>query len=220
MFGKQTVCLLLSVYSPCDNYTSSASTQFTECIDYIESTVWISMLLFVVEILTLLLIDRMAKQNVLIASLLEIIYVFLGTIQFPENIYFTYTNLSLNQFSCIDHIITTRNVFDSIVENVLICDTLNMSNHNIVYMSIAINNFTNIINVDTCDIHVFNCAWKKATTEHKRQYELQLDNNLKQLIDFKNNNLYCTDVLCDFAEHILQNILMTYVTQLLLLVRQ
>ena len=34
--------------------------------------------------------------------------------------------------------------FDSILENVLICDTLNMSNHNIVYMSIAINNFTNI----------------------------------------------------------------------------
>ena len=76
-----------------------------------------------------------------------------------------------------------------------------MSNHNIVYMTIAINNFTNIVNVETCDIHVFNCAWKKATTEHKRQYELQLDNNLKQLIDFKNNNLYCTDVLCDSAEH-------------------
>ena len=75
---------------------------------------------------------------------------------------FTYTNLSLNQFSCIDHIITTRNVFDSILENVLICDTLNMSNHNIVYMSIAINNFTNIVNVETCDIHVFNCAWKKS----------------------------------------------------------
>ena len=35
-----------------------------------------------------------------------------------------------------------------------------MSNHNIVYMSIAINNFTNIVNVETCDIHVFNCAWK------------------------------------------------------------
>ena len=56
-------------------------------------------------------------------------------------------------------------------------------------MSIAINNFTNIVNVETCDIHVFNCAWKKATAEHKRQYELQLDNNLKQLIDFKNNNI-------------------------------
>ena len=47
-------------------------------------TVWISLLLFVVEILTLLLRDRMAKQNVLIASLREIIYVFLGTIQFPK----------------------------------------------------------------------------------------------------------------------------------------
>ena len=30
MFGKQFVCLLLSVYLPCDNYTSSASAEFTE----------------------------------------------------------------------------------------------------------------------------------------------------------------------------------------------
>ena len=44
------------------------------------------------------------------------------------------TNLSLNQFSCIYHIITTRNVFDSIVDNFFICDTWNMSNHNIVYV--------------------------------------------------------------------------------------
>ena len=37
IFGKQIVCLLLSVYLSCDNYTSSASSEFTECIDYIES---------------------------------------------------------------------------------------------------------------------------------------------------------------------------------------
>ena len=37
MFGKQTVCLLLSVYLPCNNYTSSASAEFTESSDYIES---------------------------------------------------------------------------------------------------------------------------------------------------------------------------------------
>ena len=89
-----------------------------------------------------------------------------------------------------------------------------MSNHNLVYMSIAINNFTTVVSVKTCDIYTYNCAWKKATTEHKRQYQLQLDNNLKQLIDFKNNHLYYTDVLCDSAEHIL----MTYVTKLSILV--
>ena len=37
MFGKQIVCLFLSVHLPCDNYISSASVEFTECIDYIES---------------------------------------------------------------------------------------------------------------------------------------------------------------------------------------
>ena len=53
-----------------------------------------------------------------------------------------------------------------------------MTKHNIVYMSIAINNFTNLGNVETCDIHTINCTReKKATTEDKRQYQLQLDNN-------------------------------------------
>ena len=47
------------------------------------------MLLFVVDKLTLLLRDQMAKQNVLIASLREIIYVFLGTIQFQKKILHT-----------------------------------------------------------------------------------------------------------------------------------
>ena len=91
IFGKQIVCLLLSVYLPCDNYTSSASAEFTECIDYIESLFnrRIAMLLFVVEILTLILRDRMDRQNVLIASLREILYVFLGTIQFPKKILHT-----------------------------------------------------------------------------------------------------------------------------------
>ena len=37
LFGKQIVSLLLSVYLPCDNYTSSASAEFSECIGYIES---------------------------------------------------------------------------------------------------------------------------------------------------------------------------------------
>ena len=50
-----------------------------------------------------------------------------------------------------------------------------------LYRSYYYNTYTNIANVETCVIPIFNCAWKKATTEHNRQYELQLDNNLKQL---------------------------------------
>ena len=41
-----------------------------------------------------------------------------------------------------------------------------MCNHNIVYMSIAINNFTNIVNVETCDIQVFNYSWKKKQQQN------------------------------------------------------
>ena len=85
------MCLLLSVNLPCDNYTSSASAEFTECIDYIESLFnSMDFNTFICRgILTLLLRDRMAKQNVLIASLREIIYVFLGTIPFQKKILHT-----------------------------------------------------------------------------------------------------------------------------------
>ena len=113
------------------------------------------------------------------ALLQEIIYVFLETIQVSIN--FTYPNISLNQFSCI---ITTRNVLDSISGRKNIHDTCNMPNHNINYMSIAIKKFTNGVNVKSSDIAKCNCTWGKATLEDKRDYQLQLYNNLKQLIDF------------------------------------
>ena len=58
--------------------------------------------LFVVGILTLYFKDRMVKQN---ASFKKINYVFIGTILLKKED-FTYTNLSLNQFSFIYHFIT------------------------------------------------------------------------------------------------------------------
>ena len=119
-------------------------------------TVRIAMLLFKAEILTLLLRDRMAKQNV--NSFITRNNFCISWNHPVSKKDFSNTNLSLNLFSCIDHIITTRNVFDSIREIFIIWDTWNMSNLNIVYMSIAFNNFTN---VEICDIHTFNCAWKK-----------------------------------------------------------
>ena len=54
-------CLLLSVYLPCDNYsTVYVNHAYTECIDYIESIV---VHLYVVVIIILLLIDRTHKLN-------------------------------------------------------------------------------------------------------------------------------------------------------------
>ena len=41
----------------------------------------------------------------------------------------TYTNYTLNHFSCIDHIITTQNIFDCILSNYIImsCHEMSMS---------------------------------------------------------------------------------------------
>ena len=37
-----------------------------------------------------------------------------------------------------------------------------MLNNDINCMSIAINKFTNVVNVESSDIHKLNCAWEKG----------------------------------------------------------
>ena len=34
-------------------------------------------------------------------------------------------------------------------------------NLKIVYICLLQSTFTNVVNVETCDMHTFNCAWKK-----------------------------------------------------------
>ena len=45
-----------------------------------------------------------------------------------------YTNYTLNHFSCIDHIITTQNIFDCIVSNYIISELWNPSSHKVIML--------------------------------------------------------------------------------------
>ena len=51
----------------------------------------------------------------------------------------TYSNLSLNHFSCIDHFIVTNNIFDCITANMVISEVTNPSNHDAMLVAFNFN---------------------------------------------------------------------------------
>ena len=69
---------------------------------------------------------------------------------------FTYNNFALNHKSCIDHFIVSRNVYDNIHLNHVICDPTNLSNHNSI--ELVIDNFQTPINLidSSCNILLSN----------------------------------------------------------------
>ena len=85
---------------------------------------------------------------------------------------FTY-NFALNHKSCIDHFIVSRNVYDNIYLNHVICYPTNLSNHNSIQL--VIDNFQTPINLidSSCNDHLkqsTHCNWSKATQIHARNY--------------------------------------------------
>ena len=113
---------------------------------------------------------------------------------------FTYTNLALNHFSCIDHFITTHNIFDCIIDNVVIYDAQNSSSQNIVYFCIGVSNFKHMIDSKCNSSHIPNSNWSKAGVEHIEQYQFKLNNSLS-LIDVNMPAINCHNWHCECAEH-------------------
>ena len=50
---------------------------------------------------------------------------------------FTYVNHSLQHKSCIDNFIVTKNIFDSIIGNIVLFEITNPSNHNGIQLTIT-----------------------------------------------------------------------------------
>ena len=74
---------------------------------------------------------------------------------------FTYVNMSLSPFSCIDHIIMSKNVFNYITDNFVSSDPCNNSSHNIVYMSISVTEFYRITQIDCNQTLQWTCIGQK-----------------------------------------------------------
>ena len=106
----------------------------------------------------------------------------------------TYTNYTLDHFSCIDHIITTQNIFDCIVSNYIISEPCNPSSHNVICQLVLMNT-----------IMLLNCVydnyWYKADKGHISNYEKCLDYMLCNDIDLYKPVFYCKDWKCECHEH-------------------
>ena len=73
----------------------------------------------------------------------------------------TYCNFALNHFSCIDHFIMSKNVFDSISKHNVISDVQNPSSHNILSLSFGfkVNHYVPLQDDKSCNIN--KCKWAK-----------------------------------------------------------
>ena len=200
-FSPVFSCLLLSVYLPCDNYCNIVSNEYLECIEHIESlynTIDCNSFICCGDYNSCF--ERLNAQteclnNFITRNNLEVSWN--NSVSKKE---FTYTNLSLNHFSCIDHILITRNLFDCIVDNYVVNEPCNPSNHNIVYLCISITGFNQVIETNSNRPFKPNCIWSKATISDIEQYQLALDRRLNQ-IEFNKSVFYCNDLHCTNVEH-------------------
>lgn len=113
---------------------------------------------------------------------------------------FTYTNFSLNHFSCIDHIILTENLFDTIEQNYVLCEPCNPSSHNIVYLCIGSAKLECVNKVEDNLVLSPKCNWSKATNKHIQQYQCMLNNKLST-IDLSSSVFVCNDWHCTNDKH-------------------
>ena len=194
-------CLLLSVYLPCDNYSNTVNKLYSDCIDYIES------LLITMNCNAFICcgdynssFERLNAQTECLNNFMSRNNLFSSWNHSVSKKDFTYTNLSLNHFSCIDHCITSQNIVDNIVENGVIYEPTNLSNHNIVSMSIAIDDYVQMIDIKYNQVNKPNCMWSKATIVHIEQYQSVLIDKLST-INITDSILTCTDWHCECPEH-------------------
>ena len=86
---------------------------------------------------------------------------------------FTYVNHSLGHQSTIDHCIVSRDIFDLIVDNCIIYDPTNHSNHNVIQLTFTCIYEDIPVRTGSAPLHsdrLPSCAWDKATTAHIDNY--------------------------------------------------
>ena len=194
-------CLLLSIYLPCDNYSNAANADYVDCIDCIES-------LLISEHCNAFIccgdyntsFERNNAQTECLNNFIERNNLVVSWNHPVSKKDHTYTNFSLNHFSCIDHIITTHNIYDCILDNYVLSAACNPSSHNVVSLSIVVTNFSHVIESNCNPARTPNCIWSKASIDDIKQYQLVLDNKL-QLIDINNSAYSCTNWNCQCTQH-------------------
>ena len=100
----------------------------------------------------------------------------------------------MGQKSCIDHVLVDNCIFDRIIDNYVIYDGVNPSNHNVLYLSIK--NFRDMLYaksdcIDRSTKHV--CSWEKASFDDIMSYKANIDSKLESFI-YDYDIIYCNDI--------------------------
>ena len=153
--------MIVSAYLPCDTYTGTVQQTYSETIDYIKS------LINEHECKSVILCGNYNTSLERKTGQVDCLNDFISRNSFKvawENTNskkdFTYTNVSLGHKSCIDHILVDNCIFNRIIDNYVIYDGVNPSNHNVLYLSIK--NFRDMLYaksdcIDRSTKHV--CSW-------------------------------------------------------------
>ena len=195
-------CLIVSAYLPCDTYTGTVQQAYFETIDYIES------LINEHECKSVILCGDYNTSFERKIGQVDCLNDFISRYSFKiawENTNskkdFTYTNVSLGHKSCIDHILVDNCIFDRIIDNYVIYDGANPSNHNVLYLSIK--NFRDMLHaksdcIDRSTKHV--CSWERASFDDITSYKANIDSELESFI-YDYDVIYCNDIHCNNDVH-------------------
>ena len=197
-------CLLLSIYLPCDTHIiNNVNDEYSSCIDYIEymyNNEYCNGFICCgdfdtcfnrVNAQTQCLNDFVSRNNLAV------------TWDHENSVRdLTYVNTDLSHFSCIDHFIVSKNMFDCIINNYVVHDICNPSYHNLLSLTLSITCFNYIMNArNTCTRNSKRtCNWKKASHENIAEYKSHLDEKLIS-IKLSNDTYSCDDVHCKSIQH-------------------
>ena len=174
--------IVLSVYMPCGTYSSHIVDQeYEDCIDYIETifnNTECNYFICAGDFNTCF--SRLNAHSSSLNDFIErnnLAVTWDHPTSIKDN---TYCNLSPNHFSYIDHFVVTRNIFDCISGNGVVCEAINPSNHNVVYLQF---DFNISLSVYSCENVSHNCnySWYKALPQELSNYSRVLNNNLTSI---------------------------------------
>ena len=115
------------------------------------------------------------------------------------NVDYSYSNVSTNTYSIIDHVLVSSNLSDVISSYYSICnDVENQSDHSPIVLEFLIyinNHITVPYNSKPCT------NWKCAILKDIYMYKTKLENSL-HYIDMPYELLQCNNVLCEIKAHV------------------
>ncbi|ELU14617.1 hypothetical protein CAPTEDRAFT_211053 [Capitella teleta] len=198
--------MLLCVYMPCDNYsTSVVDPEFDDVLHCIDTIMYANPCH---EYVVCGDFKVSFTRNNAHSRRLEEFLQWYGLSKCWDspisNMSNTYQNFSLNQFSCIDHICLSNRVFSSIESCEVISDPTNPSNHSALAVKVCQQGVLKFTKEGQAawGQSVQRRKWNVATLEQVREYKAALDRRLAPLMrKLDDETVSCLNLGCTSAAH-------------------